>query len=93
MSILNSYKIYRGTETTISENGSPDGVIIAANINTAHMACLLKVFNTFLDNTPKPDKAATIVGNSKTIPKVSTIEVNIDMYEVNENVFSTSGLT
>ena len=93
MSILNSYNIYKGTETTISENGSPDGVIMAANINTAQIACLLKDFNTFLDNTPKADRTATTVGNSKTIPKVNTIEVNIDMYEVNENVFSTSGLT
>jgi hypothetical protein len=93
MSILNSYKIYKGTETTISENGSPDGVIMAANISTTQIACLLKDFRTFLDNTPNADRTATTVGNSKTIPNVSTIDVNIAIYEVNENVFSTSGLT
>ena len=91
--MLNSYSIYKGTDTTISENGSPDGVIIAASISTAHIACLLNDFNVSFDSTPMADKATATVGNSNTMPKISTIEVNIEMYEVSENVFVTSGLT
>ena len=91
--MLNSYSKYKGIDTTISENGSPEGVINAASINTTQTACLLNDFSVSLDNTPRADSAATTVGNSKTIPKISTIDVNIEMYEVNENVFGTSGLT
>ena len=39
------------------------------------------------------DSTATTVGNSNTMPKISTIEVNSDMYEVSENVLGISGLT
>ena len=91
--MLNSYSIYNGTDTTISEKGSPDGVIIAAIMSTAHIACLLNDFKVSLESTPKADKATATVGNSNTIPKISTIDVNIDIYELNENVFITSGLT
>ena len=91
--MLNSYNIYKGTETTISEKGSPDGVITAANISTAHIACLLKDFNVSFESTPSMDKATATVGNSNTMPKISTIEVNIEMYEVSEKVFGMSGLT
>ena len=91
--MLNSYSIYKGIDTTISENGSPEGVINAASINTTQTACLLNDFRVSLDITPREDRTATIVGNSNTIPKISTIDVNIEMYEVNENVFGTSGLT
>ena len=91
--MLNSYSIYKGTDTTISENGSPDGVITAARISTAHIACLLNAFNVSFESTPMDDKAAATVGNSNTIPKISTIDVNIDMYDVSEKVFGISGLT
>ena len=91
--MLNSYNMYNGTETTISENGSPDGVITAAIISTAHMACLLKDFRVSLVNRPKEDKARATVGNSNTMPKIRTIDVNMEMYELNEKVFGTSGLT
>ena len=91
--MLNSYSIYKGIDTIISENGSPDGVIIAARISTAHIACLLNDFKVSFESTPRADNATATVGNSNTIPKISTIEVNIEMYEVSENVFATSGLT
>lgn len=91
--MLNSYNTYNGTETTSSENGSPDGVIIAAIINTAHMACLLKDFRTSRVSRPNEDKANATVGNSNTMPKVITIDVNIEIYELNEKVFGMSGLT
>ena len=91
--MLNSYSIYKGIDTTISENGSPEGVITAARISTAHIACLLKDFRVSLESTPKADKATATVGNSNTIPNISTIDVNIEMYDVSENVFGISGLT
>ena len=91
--MLNSYSIYKGTDTTISENGSPDGVMTAASIMTAQIACLLYVFNVSLEITPRADNAKATVGNSNTIPKISTIDVNIEIYEVSENVFGISGLT
>lgn len=91
--MLNSYSIYKGIDTTISEKGSPDGVMTAANISTAHIACLLNDFKVSLESTPRADKATAIVGNSNTMPKISTIDVNIDIYELSENVFGISGLT
>ena len=91
--MLNSYSIYKGIDTIISENGSPDGVIIAARISTAHIACLLKDFNVSLEMTPIAESAMTTVGNSNTIPNISTIDVNIEIYDVNEKVFAISGLT
>ena len=91
--MLNSYNIYKGTETTRSENGSPDGVITAATISTAHIACLLNDFRRSLVSRPSEDRAKAIVGNSNTIPKIMTIDVNIEIYEVNEKVFGLSGLT
>ena len=72
--MLNSYSIYKGIETTIRENGSPDGVITAANISTTHIACLLNDFRRSLVSRPSEDRAKAIVGNSNTIPKISTIE-------------------
>ena len=92
-SMLNSYRRYNGTDTIISENGSPDGVMTAASIRTAHIACLLKVFNVSLVIMPKEDNTTETVGNSNTMPKIKTIDVNMEMYDVNENVFGTSGLT
>ena len=77
--MLNSYSIYKGIDTTISENGSPDGVITAARISTAHIACLLNDFNVSFESTPSAYKATATVGNSNTIPKVSTIEVKSDI--------------
>ena len=91
--MLNSYSIYNGTETTIRENGSPEGVMTAANISTAHIACRLNVLRVSLCRIPIADSASAIVGNSNTRPKIRTIDVNIDMYELNENVFAISGLT
>ena len=91
--MLNSYSIYNGTDTTIRENGSPEGVIIAARIKTPQTACLLKAFRVSLCRIPKADRAKATVGNSNTMPKISTIEVNIEIYEVSENVFAMSGLT
>ena len=91
--MLNSYSRYNGTDTTIRENGSPEGVITAAKIRTAHIACLLKDFRVSLWRIPIADNAKAIVGNSNTMPKMSTIEVNIDIYELSENVFAMSGLT
>ena len=91
--MLNSYSIYKGIDTTINEKGSPDGVIIAASISTAHIACLLKVFKVSLCKIPNADSANAMVGNSNTSPNISTIDVNIEIYEVRENVFSMSGLT
>ena len=78
--MLNSYSIYKGIDTTISENGSPEGVINAASINTTQTACLLNDFSVSLDNTPRADSATTTVGNSKTIPKINNSETiqNID---------------
>jgi hypothetical protein len=38
MYILNSYRRYRGTEHTISEKGSPVGVMIAARIRITQTA-------------------------------------------------------
>ena len=91
--MLNSYSMYSGTETTISEKGSPDGVMTAARMSTAQIAYLLNDFSISLVITPSDDITATTVGNSNTIPKVSTREVNSDIYEVRENVFGISGLT
>ena len=91
--MLNSYSIYKGIDTTISENGSPEGVITAARISTAHIACLLNDFKVSFESTPRADKATATVGNSNTIPNISTIDVNIEMYDVSENVFGISGLT
>ena len=85
--------MYNGIETTIRENGSPDGVITAANINTAHMACRLNDFKVPLDSMPNDDKTTATVGNSNTMPNISTIDVNIEIYEVNEKVLGMSGLT
>ena len=91
--MLNSYSIYNGTDTTISENGSPEGVITAAKIKTPQIACLLKVLRVSLCRIPNADRAKATVGNSNTMPNISTIEVNIEIYEVSENVFAISGLT
>ena len=85
--------MYSGTDTTISENGSPEGVITAASIKTPQMACRLKDLSVSLCRMPNADRANAIVGNSNTMPKISTIDVNIDIYEVSENVFAMSGLT
>ena len=73
----------------ISENGSPDGVISAASTTTAHIACLLYCFMDSRVKTPRADRMATTVGNSNTIPNVSTVEVNNDIYELSENVFGS----
>ena len=93
MSTLNSYNRYNGTDTTIREKGSPDGVITAARISTTHTACFLKDASISLVRIPIADNAATTVGNSNTIPKVSTKDVNSEMYDVSENVLGMSGLT
>lgn len=91
--MLNSYNRYNGTDTTSIEKGSPDGVITAANTTTTKIACFLNDANVSLVSTPRADKATTTVGNSNTIPNVSTVDVNNDIYEVKEKVFGTSGLT
>ena len=91
--MLNSYSMYNGTDTTMRENGSPEGVITAASISTAHIACLLNDLRVSFWRIPIADNANAIVGNSYTMPKMSTIDVNIEMYEVSENVFAMSGLT
>ena len=77
--MLNSYRRYKGTDTTIRENGSPDGVITAARISTAHIACLLNDLRVSFLMMPSDERAATTVGNSNTIPNVSNIEVKSDM--------------
>ena len=43
--------------------------------------------------TPRADKATMTVGNSKTIPNVSTVDVNNEMYELSENVLGIAELT
>ena len=91
--MLNSYSIYKGTDTTISENGSPDGVITAARISTAHIACLLNDFNVSFESTPRADNATATVGNSNTIPKTNTMDVRREMYEFNVKAFCISSLT
>ena len=91
--MLNSYNRYNGTDTTNIVKGSPEGVITAASIATARTACFLKPARVPFFNTPNVDRATTTVGNSKTIPKVRTIELNKAMYELSENVFGISGLT
>jgi len=91
--MLNSYNRYNGTDTTSIVNGSPDGVIAAESTATTSTAYLRNPASMPFYNNPNAERATTTVGNSKTIPKVSTIEVSKDMYELNENVFGMSGLT
>ena len=79
MRTLNSYNIYIGKATIANENGSPDGVMMAARITTAQMACLRYFFIDSLVKTPNPDNTATNVGSSKTIPNVMAIDVNKDI--------------
>ena len=93
MRILNSYSIYKGIETTISENGSPEGVIAAASITTAQIACLRYFVIVSFVRIPRFESKAATVGNSKTIPKVSTIDVSNEMYDESENVFGIEVLT
>ena len=76
-----------------SENGSPDGVISAARITTAHTACLRYVWSMSRVTIPSADQMAMTVGKSNTSPKGIMVEVNKDIYELRENVFGTSGLT
>ena len=91
--MLNSYSKYKGTDTTISEKGSPEGVINSARITTAQIACLRKRLSNSRFTTPIADRTAIKVGNSNTRPKVRIVEVNSEIYELRENVLGTSGLT
>ena len=74
--MLNSYNRYNGTDTTSMVNGSPDGVITAASMATARIACFLKLVRVPFFKTPNVERATTTVGNSNTIPNVSTIDVS-----------------
>ena len=91
--MLNSYNIYSGTVTTSKENGSPEGVINAASMTTAQIACLRYCLKPSRVTIPSADKIAMSVGNSNTTPKISTVPVNKDIYELRENVLGTSGVT
>ena len=91
--MLNSYKRYSGTDTTSIVKGSPEGVITAASTATVSTAYFLLPANVPFFKIPNVERATTTVGNSNTIPKVSTIEFNSEIYELKENVFCISGLT
>jgi hypothetical protein len=93
MITLNSYRRYRGTDTTRREKGSPDGVMTAARTTTTQIAWRLKPLNDSRVTIPRAESTAMIVGNSNTIPNVSIIDMNSEIYEDSENVFGTSGLT
>lgn len=90
--MLNSYKRYKGTDTTMSENGSPEGVMIAANTRITHTACFLNDLIVALVIIPIADNVNASIGNSNTIPNVRTIAVNIEIYDDKEKVFGISGL-
>ena len=91
--MLNSYRRYRGTVHISKENGSPEGVIKAANMTTAQIAWRLYSFSPSFVTTPNADNIAMTVGNSNTIPKVMTVDVKSEIYELSEKLFGTSGLT
>ena len=79
INMLNSYSRYKGRAVTSMENGSPEGVMIAESTNVMQKAYFLSPLRFSLVTTPMADNAATTVGNSNTMPKVSTIAVNIEM--------------
>ena len=93
MNTLNSYSRNSGKDTTASEKGSPEGVITAASITIPQIACLRYFLIVSFLRMPNAESNATIVGNSNTMPNVSTNEVNNEMYDERENWFGTAPLT
>ena len=71
-----------------------DSIILAPSQPDFFIYRLLGIdLSLSLVTTPKADRITTRVGNSKTIPKVRIVEVKREIYELNEKVFGTSGLT
>ena len=65
----------------------------ADSTNVMQNAYFLSLLRFSFVTIPMADKAAITVGNSNTIPNVSIIDMNNDIYEEREKVFGTSGLT
>ena len=77
--MLNSYKPYRGRPTAIRVNGSPLGVMNAANTSITTNACLLYFLRKLFVRIPIFDRITASEGISKTTPIIRISQVNIDM--------------
>ena len=73
--------------------GSPVGVRTAASMSMATTAWRRNLRMYSRVTSPKWDSTARTDGNSNRIPIRNTIDVNVDIYEVSANVFTTLPLT
>ena len=91
--MLTSYSAHIGSATTKSVNASVVGVMMAATIRIATMACrrIERIICAF--TKPIRPRIQLTTGNSNTMPITRLIVSSVSIYDCSVSMFATSGLT